>query len=178
MVVWKPIPGYEGIYEASNAGQIRSLTRLINVRGGWSQTAKGTVLTPEVDDRGYGRVGLWRNGQKKMMLVHRLVCMAFHGLPIDPSLDACHDDGRPSNCRPDNLRWDTRSGNFADQERHGTRRIGAAHWRARLTRDQVIEIRRLLAGGKFQRDIAAEFGVAQTTIHRIATGESYKDAVA
>lgn len=114
---WRPVPGYEGLYEASDHGRVRSLDR-IDSRG---NRALGRVLLPDVRPSGHLRVSLCRNGRVKRMWVHRLVLSIFVG-PCPDGLEGCHDDGDPANNAVDNLRWDTKSANARDRQRHGTDR--------------------------------------------------------
>lgn len=89
--IWKPIKGYEGLYEVSNHGRIRNF----NTR---------KVLTPKKHNRGYYHVILFRNGAQKSFLVHRLVALAF--VPTaDETLTVNHIDEDKLNNRAENLEW-------------------------------------------------------------------------
>lgn len=97
---WKPIPGYLG-YEASSSGNIKS--------------PRNKILKPRIHyARGgkiYWRIDLGR--ANKTCYVHRLVCLAFHGEPPDPKMEAGHLDDDGNNNRADNLIWLTSSENKA-----------------------------------------------------------------
>lgn len=112
---WKPVPGYEDLYEVSSLGRVRSLGRVDPL----GRNVAPRVMKPAVRRDGYGAVALWRDGVKVQWLVHRLVLTAFVG-ECPPSLEGCHNDGNPRNNRLDNLRWDTRSENQLDRVKHGT----------------------------------------------------------
>lgn len=112
---WKPIPGYEGIYEVSAQGRVRSIDRL-DARG---RRIRGRVLKPETNRYGHLQVGLWSGGEKCKAYVHRLALLAFIGPPPE-GMEGCHNDGNPSDNRLENLRWDTRSANMLDKVLHGT----------------------------------------------------------
>jgi hypothetical protein len=100
--VWKPIAGYEGLYEVSSFGRIRSVVN-------------GLLLTPD-EARGYLRVTLFRNGVRNRQPIHRLVAQAFIPNPRGkPAIN--HKDEDKSNNRVDNLEWCTRSYNV----NYGTR---------------------------------------------------------
>lgn len=122
--IWRPIPGYEGYYEVSNRGLVRSLDRTIaghRKDGGTFQSfVKGRTLSPAVWSDGYGRVMLHRDGKRRPWLVHRAVLMAFVGAPPAEGMQCCHRDGDPSNNNVSNLYWGTRSQNVQDMLRHGT----------------------------------------------------------
>jgi hypothetical protein len=123
---WLPIPGWEGRYEASGLGRIRSLARVVRTAGGWSQSYRARVMRPNVRLDGRLRVTLCRDGRNHYFLVHRLVLLAFVG-PCPPGMEGCHNDGNPANNHAGNLRWDTHGENMLDCERHGTN-----HWRNQI----------------------------------------------
>lgn len=107
---WLPIPGYEGLYEASDQGQIRS-TRRMGSRGG--------LLKQTPDQAGYLKVKLSRENQQITWRVHQLVALTFHG-PCPPGQEVRHDDGNNQNNAAANLLYGTDSDNTRDQIRHGT----------------------------------------------------------
>lgn len=111
MEIWKSIPGYEGTYEVSNLGRIRSLDRIDNL----GRSKKGVILAlvPQPN----GRLGV--NLRGKNHKVHVLVLTAFKG-PRPRGMEGCHGDGNHTNNKLDNLRWDTRSSNTKDSVKHGT----------------------------------------------------------
>lgn len=118
---WRPIPGFEGYYEASNLGRVRGLDRLVPNKFGTLIQIKGRMLKQRQLPHGYIIVMLCKNNQYQNRLVHRLVLSAFHGIPED-GVEACHNNGIRSDNRLENLRWDTHSANSHDQLRHGTHR--------------------------------------------------------
>lgn len=112
---WKPVPGYEGVYEVSDLGRVRSLDRL-DAAG---RPRRGQPRSSTADGGGYLQVSLWRDGSERRVSVHRLVLVAFVG-PAPKGMEACHNDGDSTNNTLANLRWDTRSANSLDRVRHGT----------------------------------------------------------
>lgn len=112
---WRAIPGWEGHYEASSLGRVRSLERVDSA----GRRVRGRVLSPSVRRSGYLHVLLWRGGRSETRYVHRLVTLAFVG-PCPETLEVCHLDGDPGNNRIENLRYDTSSANHLDAVRHGT----------------------------------------------------------
>lgn len=99
---WRPIPGYEGLYEASNLGKIRSIDREIRHSKNGTLTLKGRVLKLGIDKDGYLQVQLNKNGRGKTFRVHRLVWMAFNGA-IPENMQVNHVDEDKSNNRLENM---------------------------------------------------------------------------
>ena len=113
--LWKPIKDYEGLYEISNLGRIRSLDRYIKSRSsrGEMQFKKGTVLKQKFNRvTGYYVVTLWKNGEQKGYTVHRLI--ASHFLPKDDKREVVnHKDGNKLNNCVSNLEWVSYSENLS-----------------------------------------------------------------
>lgn len=107
--IWKDIDGYEGIYQVSNLGRVKSLKRKVNTKGGGTRYSPSKILTNCFDNK-YYHVRLYRNGVAKIHLVHRLVADAFLPNPNNkPQVN--HIDGDKLNNRFDNLEWCTASEN-------------------------------------------------------------------
>ena len=175
--VWKPIPPYPG-YEASSYGRIRSVDRL-NYFGKFVRKLKGKVLKthPAGSKLQYLYVGL---GLFKKHGVHRLVTMAFHGMPPSSLHEAAHWNGQSKDNRPDNLRWATPLENNHDMDRHGTRIIapkpkGEAHHKAKLTNKDVKFIRRSITGERGELTaLAHQFDIHRSIIAGIRDGKAWK----
>lgn len=116
---WLPVAGWEGYYEVSDRGEVRSITRTVTVRGGKKRTYQGKTLSHGINRLGYPVVVLCRTGHRKTAKVHRLVLTAFCG-PCPEGMEACHNNGDRGDARLANLRWDTPSNNSRDRRRHGT----------------------------------------------------------
>lgn len=101
-IIWKPVVGYEGLYEVSNCGDVRSL-RFRN-----QKLTKD--LTQRTNNKGYKMVYLSEKGKTKLVLVHRLVAMAFVDNPQNYPI-VNHKDENPLNNNADNLEWCTYSYN-------------------------------------------------------------------
>jgi hypothetical protein len=115
---WRPVIGFEELYEVSDLGRVRSLPRKVKRRFVYA-TLNGKVLRPFPNNQGYLQVTLVGEGQRRKLLVHRMVLAAFTG-PCPQGMEGCHEDGDHLNNRLDNLRWDTPKKNHADRVRHGT----------------------------------------------------------
>lgn len=118
---WLPVPGYEGLYEVSALGCVRSLGRIIQV-GNETRRKFGSVLHLSRDgkasDGRYMYVGLSKDGVSKRCFVHRLVLEAFVG-PCPEGMEALHGEGGSEDNRLVNLKWDTRAENNRDLVRQG-----------------------------------------------------------
>lgn len=118
--LWRPVTGYEGYYEVSDMGRVRSVSRRVPHRhAGKTRMVNGRVLRPTPRADGRLTVKLSARSATKTHLVHHLVITAFLG-PRPSGLLACHDNGNCIDNRVVNLRWDTPSGNMRDRVRHGT----------------------------------------------------------
>lgn len=82
MEIWKDIPKYEGYYQASNKGRIRSLDRVIKIKS-IDSFIKGRILKQSIDGRGYYTVGLSKDGKRKTNSVHILIGITFLNYKID-----------------------------------------------------------------------------------------------
>ena len=152
-----PIPGYKGIYEVSDIGRVWVVKT--------KRLKKITVL--KSDPRPF--VLLWQKNRQKMFRIHTLVLTAFVG-PRPYKKEACHNDGNVSNNCLKNLRWDTPKNNHADKIKHGTTNRGERCGTAKLTQQQVNEIRK---DNRLQREIAVDYNVKASTISRIKTGKRW-----
>jgi hypothetical protein len=106
MEIWKAIPGYEGQYEVSDQGRVKSYRR----------DHEGRFLRPGRMPGGHLSVALGRGNSQ---CVHKLVLLAFVG-PAPDKHECCHNNGNPADNRLENLRWGTRRENILDAVRHGT----------------------------------------------------------
>lgn len=118
MVEWRAIPEWEGLYEVSDDGQVRSLDRAILGKNGATYRKRGQLLALSGNNRGYWMVHLKRNRARTPMTVHKAVLNAFVG-PRPHGLVARHLDGNPHNNNINNLKWGTYSENGHDAVGHG-----------------------------------------------------------
>ena len=157
MDTWKPVIGFEDLYEVSDAGRIRSI--------------KNGRIKAYTNDRQKRRpfVGLWRNNKVRIIYPHKAVLEAFVGLR-PKGMEACHNNGDPFDNRLENLRWETTRNNQLDRIKHGTSNRGERCAAAKLTEAQIYAIR---ADNRLQREIAADYGVKDNTISRIKSGKRW-----
>jgi hypothetical protein len=102
--IWKDIPGYEGYYQASDLGRIRSLDRMMYPPHTKETLRKGKIISPSINPKGYNIIGLYKDGKGKYTSVHRLITTTVLG-KSDLHID--HIDGNKINNRLDNLRYCT-----------------------------------------------------------------------
>lgn len=167
---WLPVVGYEGLYEVSNDGHVRSLQRSCLSKSGKTRTVPGKILKGSAWGP-YLCVTLFRESVRLRRNIQWLVAAAFIGPKPSPKLEVCHNDGEHHNNRDWNLRYDTRAGNFADKKRHGTSNAGAANLNAKLTEAQAREI---LVGGGDPSTVAAEYGISPVTVYAIRRGQNWR----
>ena len=165
--IWKSVVGYEGTYEISTARQVASLPRKGRPRGG--------ILKQWPDRSGRPCVTLCLRGKQTAHYVAHLVAYAFlpPKKPTDQVVRHLNDD--PTDNRVENLAWGTHKDNAQDSIRNETCARGMTHGMAKLTEDDVREIRRLYATGQFtQQDLALRFGVSYQTISDIVRRHTWK----
>lgn len=166
---WLPIPGWEGLYDASDAGRVRSHDRLVPAgrgRGGLA-LRRGRILVPVLTPHGYHQVALCRLGKQITLRVHSLVLAAFdRGPGVD---EVCrHLNGNRIDNRRDNLAWGTSAENGADAVAHGRSTRGERNAEAKLTAPEVLAIRSARAAGEPLQVIAERFGVTFSNVSQIA----------
>lgn len=116
---WRPVSEYEGSYEVSNTGRVRSISRVLHDGHRWKGRELRLISRKAHDDLPRVQVTLHLGGHQRTRLVHHLVLEAFVGLRPDGT-EACHWDGDASNNCLNNLRWATHLENEGDKRRHGT----------------------------------------------------------
>lgn len=157
MEIWKEIIGYEGLYEISNTGLVKSITRNI-------------ILKPRISN-GYFRLGLTdKYGKRPHFLVHRLVGLHFIHNPNNyPIIN--HLDGNKLNNDVTNLEWTTYQGNTRHSFKTGLRK--KHHSNYKLSEEQVIEIRSL--DGKMTLEKIGElYSIHKGMVSRIINRKKWK----
>ena len=163
---WLAVVGWEGLYEVSNWGRIKSLPRWRKNHRGGKWLTKERILKQSPIPNGYLKVDLSRDGRTTTKTVHGIVLTAFVG-PSPEGMECCHGDRNKTNNCLSNLRWDTHLNNVQDQILHGTSGKGEKNNKAKLTEDQVKAIRARCAGGETQLSVAGDFGIDRRTVSDI-----------
>jgi hypothetical protein len=156
----KPIPGHAG-YFATDEGEIAS------DRSGAIRLLKSRIW------KGYRIVTMSAARARHRLPVHRLVTLAYRGLPIDEGQEARHLNGCSLDNRPGNLVWGTRLENVADAIRHGTIGPGMRARRRKLSDVQVVEIRRRYQAGEQAVTLEDEFKISAGYAAKLAKGQRW-----
>jgi hypothetical protein len=178
--IWKPIKGYEGYYEVSNMGRIKSLSKSWVTGERWGvRTKEESFLKFGLAKRqktNYYRVVLCVDKAKLNKSVHRIVAEHFCDNPNNLNV-VNHLNSNPLDNRADNLEWTTAKGNVLHSYTSGNRvsMSGIRNGNARLTESQVLEIRSLHAKGNIEHlDLAEMYGIARSAITRIVNRQRWK----
>lgn len=172
---WLPVVGWEGLYEVSDCGRVRSVLRRSIYKG---RRTGGKMLKPYTNKR---RKHLTVNlsgrehgkGKLRPIFIHRIVLEAFVG-PAPAGMIARHRDGDGGNNLLSNLAWGTHKENSADSLVHGVQPIGSNHKKAKLKEADIPLIRADIASGKSWKEIALVFGVSSWTIRNIDAGKVWR----
>ncbi len=166
--LWLPVVGYEGLYEVSNLGRVRSVERTVETRKGVFSPLKAKIMSPTIS-RGYLRLHLYKKGKSLSKYVHVLVAEAFIGAKPQ-GLQTLHGiRGKLCN-EPANLSYGTAKENAADRKRDGTEIVGEKMYCAKLTEKSVNEIRN---SSLSCTELAVLYGVTEATLYKAKTGRSW-----
>ena len=172
---WKPVVGFEGRYEVSDMGRVRSLIKK-DSRG---QKRSPGILAKTKEKRGEGRVTrefvtlMAKKAVRKQCSVHKLVVEAFLGKAPEGK-EICHNNGNPIDNRLSNLRYDTHKNNEKDKLTHGTSLRGERNPKAKLTKRQAVAIK----NAKVEKHgdltaLAKKYNVSLVTVSHIKTGRQW-----
>lgn len=179
--IWKPVVGYEKLYEVSNRGRVKSLNRLKTVRVSLSNVSKitrvygGKILKLSNNKLGYKKVTLSKNNVVVTKLVHRLVAEAFLENPKNKKC-VNHLDKNPQNNFVNNLEWCTYKENERHSWKNGKKRVrGDKNSFAKLSDQEAVQIMWLLknVSGIIQTDLAEVFNVSLQTVNAIKKGRRW-----
>jgi hypothetical protein len=176
METWKPVLGYEGLYEVSSIGRVRSLDH--EVRNRYStRIRKGRIRKLTPDRAGYMMVSLSRENSVRTGKVHRLVAEAFIGPAPTKDANVNHKDFAKDHNSVENLEWCTGDENLRHAVLAG-RFDGAVRPKRgkKLNVQKVREIKAANAAGEAPKSIATRFAVAHQTVTRIINGNIWSRA--
>ena len=172
---WRDVIGFEGWYQVSKTGIVRSVDRHI-IDG---RLMKGTILKQDTDKDGYKKVSLCRSGKHYKKCVHRLVAEAF--LPNYMNLPVInHIDENPGNNNVNNLEWCTakHNVNYGNRaKKYAEKTQGERHYNHKLTEQDVLNIKKEYKPGVIgcgTESLGKKYGVHRMTIKAILKNKSWK----
>lgn len=175
---WKPVVGFEGAYEVSNFGRVRSLDRYVSQRtkwGGVSTSLKhGQLIRPGPVNSGYVQMHFHRDGHQTSKLLHAVVLEAFVG-PRPEQAEGMHLDHDRRNNHLSNLAWGTRRENEDQKKAAGRVPKGEISPTSKLTERDVREIRKSI--GIPQQELADRYGCTFSNISAIQLRKSWRHVV-
>ncbi len=175
METWKDIKGYEGSYQVSDKGNVRSLDRHIQSRYG-TRKIKGCFLKKLCDKDGYHKVNLKQSQKGKNCFIHRLVAIAFiENDKNKPQVN--HKNGVKNDNNVENLEWVTLSENrqhaYDTGLQNGLNRRGSKSNFSKLKKEDVYNIRKLLKNGIKQKCIASIYKISQSGVSTIKKNKNW-----
>ena len=166
--IWKDIPNYEGLYQVSNLGRVKSLDRTVYGKDGKSYTKRGKILKNKMGTNGYYYVCLYRNNKQKTFMIHSLVALNYIG-ERPKNHDICHINGNKLDNTVQNLKYDTRTENFNDMYRQGGKNP-----KGKLSVEDVLKMREMYKTGKYTFDELADlFNMSSTHTSAIIRRKSF-----
>ena len=175
MEVWKEIKGYNGIYQVSNIGRVKSKTQYCKGRLG-SGKQNGRVLKQQKCYKGYLRVSLSFNKVRFNTGVHRLVALSFIDNPLNkPQVN--HINGIKTDNTVENLEWCTNKENqiHAVKNKLNNPNLGEKHHMSKLSNKDVNVVRWIHKIGWSNKQLAEDYNVSQTAMSNILRNKTYKN---
>lgn len=176
--IWKDVVGFEGYYQVSNLGRVRSLDRYIEHsgvgKGSGRHFCKGCILKPRIARHGYYQLTLRKPSVKTTFTIHLLVAPAFLG-DRPNGFHVNHIDGNKLNNCADNLEYCSPKDNTHHAFKLGLcdTRIGNNHHGAKLKDADIVVIRDRILQGHTHKAIAQDFGVCAATIGHVSRGSNW-----
>lgn len=179
--LWKDIDGYEGLYQVSSIGRIKSCDKIVDGSYNSKHHIKEKILKPFKTGSGYIALSirLYKNGIGKDYRISRLVAKAFILNP-ENKLEVNHKNFDTFDNRIENLEWNTSKENHdhSHNKRVAALPRGEKQYNSKLTEEDVKKIKRLYRSGKYsQCELGDMFGVTEGTVYSIIHNKSWKHIV-
>ena len=179
--IWKPITGFEGLYEVSSQGRVKSIKRRVKRKDNRTVTFGGLFLNAHPDHYGYRRVTLRRDGESHQQKVHRLVADAFLDAPAGRvgTETGCfcinHKNGNKLDNALENLEWVQVAENYAHAIKTGLLcNKGSKNGQSKLTETDAVKIRHDYdSGAQRHIDLANAYGVSRTAISNVISRRTF-----
>ena len=176
--IWKLIQGYEGLYEVSNIGRVKSFQK----NNSNKSKTDFTIINPFIQKKGYFRISLSKNSCRKKYLIHRLVAQAFIPNPNNlPQVN--HKNNDKSNNKIENLEWMTNLDNTKHAWKNGFKNRdcyprGEKHYLTKLNNEIVKEIKQNYIPYKFgPAKLSEKYKIKKGCIKNIIYGKSWKHVI-
>jgi hypothetical protein len=167
--IWKDILNYEGLYQASTFGKIKSLKR---------NNTNGKILKPFLNSNGYLYITLSKNGKCKNFKIHKIIASTFIGEPTFDKKEIRHLNGNRFDNNSSNLKYGNRSEQMKDRIKHGTHfqpdNKGSKQWLSKLMDSDILEIIDLIKLGWSDTKIAIKYNVCRQTINGIRNHKTWR----
>lgn len=167
--MWKDVPEFEGCYQISNLGRVRSIDRKFKSKDGRNWSIKGRIDNPTISSKGYFHKRFKYNGKQKNYKIHRLVGLLFLTNSSN-LLEINHKDGNKLNNNAENLEWCSRQQNMNHASINGL-------LPRKLDSKKIIIIREKYINGSSKESLAKEFNVTIPCIHSIIIRHTWKHVV-
>ena len=171
--MWKDIPGYEGLYQASDMGEIKSIRRWVNNGQPSGRYVEEKILKPVLSGRGYEQVMLRKNGKSVHQYVHRLVALTFLANPSNKKA-INHKDGNKRNNSVNNLEFVSYSENNYHAYANGLKGKGELFYNSKLSSENVMFIRNTYPKLNYNQ-LAKLFNVSRATIRDVVLNKTWKN---
>jgi len=168
---WRPVQDFAGLYEVSNYGRVKSISRWVPIGQG-KRLVEGRVLKPHIGTAGYPQLLLSDGDRQEDASVHKLVAQAF---VAGVGKLVRHLDGNKLNATAQNLAWGSYEDNEADKRRHGRLPFGGRHRWSKINTAIARDIRAMSERGLSQLEIAAQTGINRGTVGAVVRGERWRD---
>jgi len=175
--IWKDIEGYEGLYQVSNIGRVKSVERWVySGKGNTTKRLNPESIKAQAINQGYPVVTIWKNNKIKMMKIHRLVCQAF---VLNPDNKSCvnHIDEIKTHNYVENLEWCTHSENHKHAYKNG---LMVGYFQGKFGKDNVksmpvlqIDQESGVVIGEYSAimDAHRDTGISQSNISSVCNGK-------